>query len=243
MLAWIEGGRYAAESMQFMNLMSGKRMTVEAGYGEYVQPLGFMGDDLIYGIADRKDVAKDSSGRIFFPMYTVRIQDEKENLLKEYRIPDTYVTSCDVEENQIMLYRVQKSVDEESGEQVYVEVDNDQIMYSREEDVGKNLVETVVVDVMETLTQIAVKSNINTDTLQLLTPREMLFEGEHQIILQESEEVMKRFFVYTIHGLTGVYTEEALAVNAAYEAAGVVIDDTGNYVWYRGNRVTRNQII
>ena len=243
MLAWVEGGRYAAESMEFMNLTSGKRIAIEADYGEYVQPLGFMGDDLIYGLADRKDVGKDSFGRIFFPMHTVRIQDEKENLLKEYGVPDTYVISCDVTENQIMLYRVQKSVDEESGETVYVEVENDQIMYSKEEDVGKNLVETVVVDVMETLTQIAVKSEINTDTLQLLTPREMLFEGEHQIVLQEPPEVPRRFFVYTIHGLTGVYTEEALAVNAAYDAAGVVLDDSGNYVWYRGNRVTRNQIM
>ena len=244
MLAWIEGGdQYEAQSMQFMNLMSGRRTTIEAGYGEYVQPLGFMGDDLIYGIADRKDVAVDSSGRIFFPMHTVRIQDESENILKEYAVPDIYVTSCSVEGNQIMLYRVGKEIDEASGELVYVEETNDQIMYSKKEEVGKNLVERVVVDVMETLTQIAVKSDINTDTLQLLTPREVLFEGENQIELPEQTESVKRFFVYTIHGLTGVYTEEAMAVNAAYEAAGVVTDDTGNYVWYRGNRVTRNQIM
>ena len=129
------------------------------------------------------------------------------------------------------------------GELVYMETGNDQIMYSKKEDVGKNLVETIVVDVMETLTQIAVKSSINTDTLQLLTPREVLFEGENQILLPEQTNAVRRFFVYTIYGLTGVYTEEAAAVNAAYDAAGVVTDDTGNYVWYRGNRVTRNQIM
>lgn len=244
MLAWVEkNGEYGAQSMQFMNLMSGRRMSVEAGYGEYVQPLGFMGDDLIYGMANREDVAVDNSGRIFFPMHTVRIQDEGENILKEYTVPDTYVTSCDVEDNQIMLYRVKKVVEEGSGELVYMETGNDQIMYSKKEDVGKNLVETIVVDVMETLTQIAVKSSINTDTLQLLTPREVLFEGENQILLTEQTDAVRRFFVYTIYGLTGVYTEEAAAVNAAYDAAGVVTDDTGNYVWYRGNRVTRNQIM
>ena len=243
MLAWVEEGRYAAQSMQLMNLMSGKRMEIKAGYGEYVQPLGFMGDDLIYGIADRSDVAKDSSGRIFFPMHTIRIQDEKENILKEYTVPDTYVISCSVQDNQIMLYRVRKSVDEESGELIYEEEISDQIMYSKKEDAGKNLVETVVVDVMETLTQIAVKSEINTDTLKLLTPREVLFEGENKIALQNIPETVKRYFVYTIHGLTGVYTEAAAAVNYAYEAAGVVTDNTGSYVWYRGNRVTRNQIM
>lgn len=244
MLAWVEGdGQYAAKFMQLMNLMSGKRTTIEASYEEYVQPLGFMGDDLIYGIADRRDVAMDNAGKIFFPMHTVRIQDEEERILKEYTIPDIYVTSCSIQENQIMLYRIRKEVDEQSGEVVYVEEVSDQIMQSRKEEAGKNLVETVVVDVLETLTQIAVKSNIKTDTLQLLTPREVLFEGENQIALPERIDVVRRFFVHTSHGLTGVYTEEAAAVNAAYEAAGVVMDDTGNYVWYRGNRVTRNQIM
>lgn len=243
MLAWVEGSQNAAESMQFMNLMSGKQMIIEAGYREYVRPLGFMGDDLIYGIADRNDVAKDSSGRVFFPMHTIRIQDEKGDILKEYTAPDTYVISCSVQENQIMLYRVRKDIDEVNGELVYVEETSDQIMYSKKEDAGKNQVETVIVDVMETLTQIAVKSAIDTDTLQLLTPREVLFEGENKIMLPEAQETVKRYFVYTIRGLTGVYTEEAEAVNAAYEAAGVVTDDTGSYVWYRGNRVTRNQIM
>ena len=243
MLAWVEGTQYEAKSMQLMNLMNGTRTEIAAGYGEYVQPLGFMGDDLIYGIADKKDVAKDNSGRIFFPMYTIRIQDEKGTILKEYTQLDIYVMSCSVQENQIMLYRVKKEVDEKTGELVYVEETDDQIMYSKKEDGGKNLVETIIVDQMETLTQIAVKSVINKDSLQLLTPREVLFEGENKIALRNDRQSVERYFVYTHHGLTEVYTEEAAAVNRAYEAAGVVTDDTGSYVWYRGNRVLKNQIM
>lgn len=243
MLAWVEENGGESGTMQFMNLMSGKQMIIQVGYREYVRPLGFMGDDLIYGIADKGDVAKDNSGRIFFPMHTVRIQDEKGDVLKEYNEPGIYVVSCDVQENQIMLYRVKKEIDEANGELVYTEESNDQIMYSKKEDTGKNLVETVIVDVMETLTQIAVKSAVDTDTLQLLTPREVLFEGENKIIPPKSQETVERYFVYTTHGLTGVYTEEAEAVNTAYDEAGVVTDDTGSYVWYRGNRVTRNQIM
>lgn len=244
MLAWIEGGRqYAAEEMYFMNLMTGKHMTIEADYGECIQPLGFMGGDLIYGMADKEDINRDNSGRIFFPMHKIRIQDETETILKEYAEDNIYITDCAVQENQIMLYRVRKETDEVSGESVYAEETEDQIMYSRKADVGKNLVETVIVDVMETLTQIAVKDDIDTDSLQLLTPREVLFEGENEILLPQQEDMAKRYFVYTIYGLTGIYTEEAAAINAAYDAAGVVMDDTGNYVWYRGNRVTRNQIM
>lgn len=248
MLAWVPGGRqYDSEEMQFMNLMTGRHVTIEAGYGECVQPLGFMGDDLIYGLADKKDISRDSAGRFFFPMHTVRIQNEEEEILKEYSVPDVYVTGCSLQENQIMLYRVRKEAggetEEETAQAVYTEETKDHIMYSRKEDSGKNYVETIVVDVMETLTQIAVKNNIDAESLQLLTPREVLFEGENQIVLARQEDEVKRYFVYTIYGLSAVYTEEAAAVNAAYEQAGVVTDDAGECVWYRGNRVVKNQIM
>ncbi len=244
MLVWIEAGsQYSAEEMQMMNLISGKKTTIKADPGEYVQPLGFMEDDLIYGVADKRDIQMDSAGRVFFPMHTVRIQDESGEVLKEYSVPGVYVTGCTLQENQIMLYRVRKSIDEVSGESTYLEETNDQIMYSRKEDAGKNNVETIIVDVMETLTQIAVKNTIDTGTLQLLTPREVLFEGENQITLSVQEDMVDWYFVYTIYGLSAVYTEEAEAVNAAYEAAGVVMDEAGNCVWYRGNRVLKNQIM
>ncbi len=258
MLAWIPGGsQYDAEEMQLMNLMTGRHATIEADYGECIQPLGFMEDDLIYGLADKKDISRDSAGRVFFPMHTIRIQNEAGDVLKEYSMPDIYVTGCTLQENQIVLYRVRKGPGEGDSEgsdetegiaengavSVYTEETNDQIMYSREDDAGKNYVETIIVDVMETLTQIAVKNNIDTDALQLLTPREVLFEGENQIVLAAQEEIVDRYFVYTIYGLSDVYTEESAAVNAAYEKAGVVMDDTGNYVWYRGNRVLKNQIM
>lgn len=244
MLAWIDGGsQYHAEEIQFMNLLTGKRVQIEADFGEYVQPYGFMGDDLIYGIADKEDVRQDSSGRIFFPMHTIRIQNEQGEVLKEYSVPDVYVTDCTLQENQITLYRVRKETDEADGGITYTEETNDQIMYSREVDTGKNYVETVVVDVLETLTQIVVKNNITSESLHFLTPREVLFEGENKIALTIQPDMVKRYFVYTVYGLSDVYTEESAAVNAAYKEAGVVTDDAGNRVWFRENRVVRNQIM
>lgn len=263
MLAWIDGGNeYGAAKMTLMNMTSGKKTEIAAPAGNYVQPLGFMEDDLIYGIARIKDVFKGSSGRVFFPMHTIRIQNEKDEVLKEYQQPDIYVTGCEINENQIMLYRVKKEGTEEADTEEntteaseeteeekpadmgsFTETETDQIMNSREENVGENLVETIVIDTLETLTQIAVKNDIDAESLQLLTPREVLFEGENRILLPAPEELVERYFVYTIYGLSGVYTDEAAAVNAAYDTAGVVMNDTGNCVWYRGNRVTRNQIM
>ncbi|MGN0413636.1 MAG: hypothetical protein ACI4FV_11440 [Lachnospiraceae bacterium] len=230
---------YRAEKLVLKNLLTGRESEIEAGPGEYLLPLGFMDDDLIYGIADKEDVTKDLAGRIFFPMHTIRIQDGGDNILKEYHVPDIYVTDCQVRDNQITLKRVKR--DEETG--TYQETDDDQIMNSKEETEGKNRIESMVIETLETVVQVRVKDDIDVEKLQLLTPKEVLFEGENKTSLPKPEKEMQYYYVYTAKGLAGVYTKASEAVEQAYQSAGVVMNDTGSCVWFKGNRVTRNQIM
>ena len=230
---------YRAEKLVLKNLLTGRESEIEAGPGEYLLPLGFMEDDLIYGIADKEDVTKDLAGRIFFPMHTIRIQDGGDNVLKEYHVSDIYVTDCQVRDNQITLKRVKW--DEETG--TYQETDDDQIMNSKEETEGKNRIESMVIETLETVVQVRVKDDIDVEKLQLLTPKEVLFEGENKISLPKPEKELQYYYVYTAKGLAGVYTKASEAVQQAYQSAGVVMNDTGSCVWFKGNRVTRNQIM
>ena len=230
---------YRAEKLVLKNLLTGRESEIEAGPGEYLLPLGFMEDDLIYGIADKEDVTKDLAGRIFFPMHTIRIQDGGDNVLKEYHVSDIYVTDCQVRDNQITLKRVKW--DEETG--TYQETDDDQIMNSKEETEGKNRIESLVIETLETVVQVRVKDDIDVEKLQLLTPKEVLFEGENKTSLPKPEKELQYYYVYTAKGLAGVYTKASEAVQQAYQSAGVVMNDTGSCVWFKGNRVTRNQIM
>lgn len=230
---------YRAEKLVLKNLLTGRESEIEAGPGEYLLPLGFMEDDLIYGIADKEDVTKDLAGRIFFPMHTIRIQDGGDNVLKEYHVSDIYVTDCQVRDNQITLKRVKW--DEETG--TYQETDDDQIMNSKEETEGKNRIESMVIETLETVVQVRVKDDIDVEKLQLLTPKEVLFEGENKTSLPKPEKELQYYYVYTAKGLAGVYTKVSEAVQQAYQSAGVVMNDTGSCVWFKGNRVTRNQIM
>ena len=240
MFVWTDGkDAYHASKLVLKNLQNGRSSNVEAESGQYLLPLGFMEDDLIYGIANQEDVTRDLSGRIFFPMHTIRIQDGYDQILKEYHIPDIYVTQCQVKDNQITLKRVQR--EEETG--LYRDISDDQIMNSKEETVGKNLVEAVVTENLETVVQVRVKADIDTEQLQLLTPKEILFEGENKLNLSVPEQQLQYYYVYTAKGLEGVYTEASKAVERAYDTSGVVMNDTGACVWLKGNRVTRNQIM
>ena len=80
-----------------MNLSTKEKTEIPAGNGEYIAPLGFMGEDLIYGVARSRDVVQDKMGSILFPMYRVRIQSENGEILKTYSQEGVYVTGSEIE--------------------------------------------------------------------------------------------------------------------------------------------------
>lgn len=239
MMVWQkENELYQGTELILMNLNTGARSSISAGSGEAIAPIGFMEDDLIYGIARKTDIVPDSSGSIVFPMYCVRIQNETEGVLKEYRQNNVYITQGDVEGNQITLKRVQKN---EEGE--YEDIPDDQIMNAEITDNSQNKIETVIIDTYERVAQIALKNEIQKASVKFLTPREVLFEGGRNVEIEPKEEDAGRFYVYGKNGVEGIFMDEGNAVNLASEVAGVVVDDAGAYVWMRGNRSLKNQIM
>lgn len=229
----------ASDKLVVMNLNTKKKTEISAGYNEYIKPLGFMNEDIIYGVARKGDIVRDNTGGVIFPMYAVRIQDENGEILKTYQEEGIYVSGSDIEENQINLYRLQKK----EGEEDYIPIGNDQIVNTEIESSGSNQLETVAIDKYEKITQIAVKKTMDTRNFKLLTPKEVLFEGGREIILKEKNTEIPRYYVYAKNGIEGVFTDEGNAVNLAYEKSGVVVDEKGAYVWIRGNRSQRNQIM
>lgn len=240
MLVWQTGESiYKSKKLILMNLNTKEKREINANGNEYIAPLGFMGEDLIYGVAYTEDVVRDKTGSIIFPMYCVRIQDENGEILKNYKEPGVYITGSEIQGNQINLIRLEKA----EGAEVYTPIENDQIVNTKVEDEGNNRIETVAIDKYEKIVQIVVKSNVNTKALKLLTPKEVLFEGGRDIVLKEEEADTDRYYVYGKSGVEGIFTDEGNAVNLAYEISGTVVNETGAYVWIKGNRYLKNQIM
>ncbi len=240
MIVWQTGETiYNCESLILMNLNTKEKKEIRAGNGEYIAPLGFMNEDLIYGIARMGDVVRDKTGNIIFPMYCVRIQNENGKVLKNYAEPGVYVAGSEIQDNQINLFRLRK--DEETGN--YTEIENDQIVNAKIESDGSNILETVAIDIYGKIMQISVKSAIDKNTVKRLTPKEVLFEGGREVALQEKEIEEPRYYVYGKNGVEGIFSDEGNAVNKAYHMSGTVVNEKGAYVWIRGNRALKNQIM
>ncbi len=237
-IVWPEGEDiYHSSVLNIRNLSTDVKNTVTVPQGETVMPLGFMEEDIIYGIARTEDIVQESTGRILFPMYKICISNSEGELLKEYRQPDIYVSGCTVEENQIVLNRLRRL---ETGE--YEEIEQDHIMNSLKTTLGKNVVVTADIDVYQRYVQIQTRNNIDKKNIMILNPKEVVFEGGRELAL-EDEKKIDRYFVYGAYGVDGIYLSPAKAVNLAYEIAGVVVNNSGECIWLRGNRVTKNQIM
>lgn len=237
-LVWQAGGGvYGCDTLEIRNLNNGIKTHITATEGEALKALGFMGEDVIYGVARKDEIVKENSGQIFFPMYKVCIANAVGETLKEYSQENIYVTDCVVEGNQITLGRVRKE-----GEERYTQITADQIMNNKQEEIGKNKIVAADIAVYERYIQIQTRAAIDSKTIKILNPKEVVFEGGRELPF-EVEGELNRYYVYGPYGVNGIYYSPAKAINQAYNIAGVVVDNTGSSIWIKGNRVTKNQIM
>lgn len=237
-IVWQDGEDiYHSNRLNVRNLNTEKESVLTVNGDQAIRPLGFMGEDIIYGVAREEDIRRENSGRIFFPMYKICICDSDGDILKEYRQENIYVTDCIIESNQITLERVQR---DDAGN--YKDIVSDHIMNNVETEEYKYKIVAPSIDIYERYVQIQTREVIDSKTLQILTPKEVVFEGGRELALEAESQALK-YYVYGAYGVEGIYTSPAKAVELANEISGVVVNQDGHQVWRKGNRVARNQIM
>jgi hypothetical protein len=91
--AWVDSAnQYSSNTIKVMDLKSGKTFEVKKGDDQYLRPLGFIGEDFIYGQANAADVVSDAAGNTTFPMNGLIILDTSDQSeLKTYTPSGGYV--------------------------------------------------------------------------------------------------------------------------------------------------------
>lgn len=238
MLVWQNSAdAYDCTKLILMDLNTGETQEIEASNDGRILPLGFIEEDLIYGVARYEDIQMDFSGSVTFPMNLVCIQDEHGTVLKTYSREGVYVTDASVEENLITLTRV---VRQEDGS--YSATTDDQIVNNLVEESGYNSSEVVATQTYEKIVQLVLKNGMETKKPKNTKPLMVLFEGSRELAV-EIENPVSRYYVYGRYGIDGTFTHEAEAINLAYSISGTVVNQNGDYIWKRTTRSTRNQIM
>lgn len=239
-VVWPEGeDPDRSQNLNVMNLNTKVISTIDAGTGHYIRPLGFMEEDLIYGLVNQSDLFVDNAGSLVTPMFCINICSEPDNKISmQYQKDDIYIMNVILSDNQITMERARKT-----PEGVYVVTSADQIMSNTSELRHENTIDVAATKTLEKIVQIATKSNIATRSLKFMTPKEVMYEGGHEVNLEYPESMHENYYVYGSGGILGVYAKESEAVNIAEQESGTVLNGYGDYVWIKANRNVSNQIM
>lgn len=238
MIAWLkEKEPYKSRSLYWMNLNDRKNIEIKSEHNQYITVLGFIEEDLIYGFVEEEDIRVELSGKVIFPIYKLLIRNQDNKILKNYEKENCYIVDCSILNNQITLNRVEVGRDGN-----YNRIQDDHIASKDIKDGNVNKVNTVAIDVYKKIVQLVLKNTTQPNSLKIMTPKEVIFEGGREINI-ELNPLDTVYYVYGPKGVEDITMSSAEAVKQAYEMSGSVVDGSGNYVWRKGTICTKNQIM
>ncbi|MDO4261141.1 MAG: hypothetical protein Q4C82_03610 [Eubacteriales bacterium] len=231
--AWNDG---ETGGICLLDTETGRVSRIEPGEGETLRALGFMKEDLIYGIARSEDISTDQAGRETVPMYCVVIRDHTGNEVREfeYASKGKYVESISVVENRIDLACIARAADGSWQETL-----GEPITYTSEPASQLLKLGTVYDDTRRNEYVLSYEGTIKNGSMKRPNVRLVLYEQSRTIEREESGDGL--YLAYSYDGQAAGFETLSEAVIYAYDAMGSVWKD-GTCRWDRGGRKTRTQI-
>lgn len=235
--AWLkEGKEYDSETLRVIDLETGNISEITGNGGERLRPAAFMGEDLVYGAARTEDIDTTHKGNEIFPMYRLTIINPEGEEVKNYQPEGCYVTGVTGEGNMLTLTRVSR------GASGYEAATEDHIVStSMEEDVIYG-VSTVSSGKRQTEVLLRFGTTVSKANPQVVTSKMLMDQDSGQVVIPSNEEKEALYYVYAGGSMVSRYTSAAPAIQEANEKVGVVINESKQFVWERGNRSTTKKI-
>ncbi len=220
-------------TIYFFQLTTGTLTELQPEEGEFLHSIGYIQNDLIYGVGRIDDILMEAGEETMFPCYKLVILDENLTEVENYQISGLYVTGAKIESGRILLDRVRKN---ESGG--YENASSDiLILNAGDVNTGVSTIKTSQSEVQYQEHYIALGIK-HTDQLVFSgsSPKLMLTGRETETILAASEVRDHMYYVYARGELMGAYGEISDAIRGAYDAMGTVTNASQRILWNRNTR-------
>lgn len=233
--AWTNGvDPYDAVSITIMDLETQTTREITCGDGQRLKLLGFIGEDLAYGLAEAGDIDTSHDGNEIFPMNHVLIVNQSGETVKDYSPQGCYVSDAVISDNLMTLTRIVRSGDG------YAEAEEDHIVGSAAGEETSFGLTTTYSGRKEEVRVLKVGNALNVSKQpQVVRCRQQIYEGSKAIVLEAKEKSEDLYYVYAKGSLDGIYSSANRAIRRADEALGVVVDGSQQMVWERGNKQTK----
>lgn len=189
--AWVDSAnQYSSNTIKVMDLKSGKTFEVKKGDDQYLRPLGFIGEDFIYGQANAADVVSDAAGNTTFPMNGLIILDTSDQSeLKTYTPSGGYVEKISVDGYTVTIDLIAQN----NG--VYAEIGQDTIMNREADSKQKIALDTSQSDTKLTVSAISIAGGKKPDKLKQLTAQMTINSYDTAVDLKFDDNTV-HFYVY-----------------------------------------------
>ena len=235
---WIDAGKtYQSETLHLIDLSSGKISDITVGNGEVIRPMGFIGEDLIYGVTNASDVVKDAAGNAVFPtkkLYIVGSENTKD-ILKEYAPSDGYVGTVTVDGYLISMQLIQRN------EGQFVVVGENQIMNKEADKDTVVYLKSYGDQERQKLYQIAFTGQTKAGKTKLVTSKEVITQDNRAVEIQRDPDVT-RYYVYAKGDVLYSGDQIATAIRKANENNAIVVNQKQQYVWQQGRSVYKDPL-
>lgn len=231
--AWkSESGDYAGQ-IEFIDFDTMERRRIAPEASQKLDLLGFMNEDLIYGIVLDGDTLPNATGYMIDGIATFRIEGFDGTVKKEYHQDGLYVAGVTVGTTLMEFTLVQKSGD------IYKGVKKDNIMNNSTAATDKTSVEQTSSSRQGVIVRLTFENSPSSEEPLILYAK-VRNAGEKVVDIQvDKSSVEEVYYVYAGGGLDSVWTDPAKAVQRADKQTGVVLNRAQQYVWERGNMKTQ----
>ena len=231
--AWkSESGDYAGQ-IEFIDFDTMERRRIVPEASQKLDLLGFMNEDLIYGIVLDGDTLPNATGYMIDGITMFRIEGFDGTVKKEYHQDGLYVAGVTVGTTLMEFTLVQKSGD------IYKGVKKDNIMNNSTAATDKTSVEQTSSSRQGVIVRLTFEDSPSSEEPLILYAK-VRNAGEKVVDIQvDKSSVEEVYYVYAGGGLDSVWTDPAKAVQRADKQTGVVLNRAQQYVWERGNMKTQ----
>ena len=234
--AWLVSEGDDKGNIKEIDFDTGQTRLITHEKGQRLRAIGFMNEDLIYGILNKSDILTDADGHKYEGIRVLRIEDFDGNVKKEYQRDGLYITDISVGSTLIEF-----ELSAKSGDTSYTAQTKDNIMNNKK--AAANTVKIELVSASRTGVRVKLVLNGSAQTDSPLTMYAKVSSAKQTDIVLDTQIPQETiYYVYGQGGLDSIYTDPAKAVLQADTLGGVVLNRAQQYVWERGNKKTKIQM-
>lgn len=216
-LAWqSEEGHFGAETVCLMNLESGEKKGLHAQEGQLLRPIGFVGNDLAIGIAERGNVWELNGIERELPFTAIEILDQMLNSQTHYEEAGVLLSDARAEQGRIHLTKLRKT-----GEKQFQVIGPDTIVCRAEGREREGLSEESTPLRKKTFFATLPK-DFSGSAMQVQIPQAIHFDQAAEVKLPQDAAAPALFGVYGGGHYLGSFAGMGDALNAAYRSMGFV---------------------